>query len=138
MAMRRVVAIAVFVTLVLAACGDSGSSATPPPIAERDVTGVWALSAIEPEPAGWQPDQPLTLELRDDHRLLAKDECNTISAQWRLPSGRRDLAVSDIATTLMACPDHPDVLGFPWQSIHVESSTQLTVQGSGVVVTYTR
>jgi heat shock protein HslJ len=135
--MRTLVAAWALAGLMIAACSGSGSGSSPTPPTERDVAGVWVLSAIEPEPAAWHTDRSLTMELRADHRLLAEDQCNKIVGQWTLPSGR-DLVLHDVAITVMACPDHPDILGFPWQSVRVDLNTTLTVHTSDVVLTYTR
>lgn len=65
------------------------------------------------------------LVFSDDGRVSGSDGCNSLSGSWKADG--EAVIVSDVATTLMACPDVDTWLGGIAQATLSESDDQLTI-----------
>ncbi|HXH35297.1 MAG TPA: META domain-containing protein [Plantibacter sp.] len=92
---------------VLVGCAGSAGNA---------VLGTWGEGTAATDPH---------LVFSDDGRVSGSDGCNSLTGSWKADGDA--IVVSDVATTLMACPDVDTWLGGIAQATLSESDDQLTV-----------
>lgn len=80
------------------------------------VIGTWGAGTTAADPH---------LVFSDDGRVSGSDGCNSLSGSWKADGDA--IIVSDVATTLMACPDVDTWLSGIAQATVSESDDQLTV-----------
>lgn len=88
--------------LLLAACGDRGSAATPPP--DNPLLGRTFLSTSITENGAPRPlvaNTRVRVQFKDDGRLIADAGCNSMQGPVRLEGDQ--LQVDDMTITEMAC-----------------------------------
>jgi len=94
--------------LLLAGCTGGGAA--------QAVIGTWG--------DGTDADEP-HLVFSDDGRVAGSDGCNSLTGSWKADGDA--ILVSDVASTLMACPDVDTWLGGIARATLSESDDQLTI-----------
>lgn len=105
---RAIIGVSVAMVLVLAGCSGGGVSDA--------VVGTWGDGTAASDPH---------LVFADDGRVSGSDGCNSLSGSWTVDGDA--VVVSDVASTLMACPDVDTWLSGIAQATLSQSDGQLTI-----------
>ena len=110
--MRRLILAFVIVTIVLAGCKSSQKvqavtqQPTLPPTTQFQET-TWTLVELMGKPILLNENNKKKIYIflqKEENRVLGFSGCNTIMGKYELKEGNR-ITFSDMASTMMACPD---------------------------------